>query len=118
MDKFIVRDSGKREHFDSGMLRDTEDEKVSYDLIFDGPMLERWAVHLTKGAKKYAKRNWMNANSEKELDRFRSSAIRHFVQWLRGDTDEDHAAAIIFNLNGVEYVKERITKDSVGCGTV
>jgi hypothetical protein len=29
-------------------------------------------------------------------------------QWFRGDSDEDHAAAVIFNINGFEYVKEKL----------
>jgi len=106
-DKFIIKDSGKREEFASGMVRDTSGNKIDYTLIFDGPMLERWAIHLTNGAKKYAKRNWMKAAGDAELERFKESALRHFIQWLRGERDEDHAAAVIFNINGVEYVEEK-----------
>lgn len=105
---FEVKDSGDRQEFESGMKRDTQDNKVLYSLIFDGPMLERYAEHLTKGAKKYDARNWMKAQSEEELQRFRESAIRHFIQWLRGDRDEDHAAAVWFNVNGAEYVRTKI----------
>jgi hypothetical protein len=70
-------------------------------------MFDRWAEHLTKGAEKYNEGNWLKASGEEELKRFRASAVRHFVQWLRGDTDEDHAAAVFFNINGIEYVKGR-----------
>ena len=100
-----IKDSGARVEFPSGMVRDVEDGKVDYTLILDGPMFERWAVHLTKGAVKYQKRNWMKADSQDELERFKRSALRHLIQWLRGDLDEDHAAAIFFNINGAEYVK-------------
>ncbi len=102
-----VKDSGKRQEFAGGMVRDVEEGKVDYSLVFDGPMFERWAAHLTEGAKKYDKRNWMKACDEETKQRFRSSAIRHFVQWLRGDTDEDHAGAVFFNVNGYEYVDTR-----------
>jgi hypothetical protein len=76
-------------------------------------MFERWAAHLTKGAAKYpdvepGKANWTLAADSEALVRFKRSAFRHFWQWLNGDTDEDHAAAIFFNVNGAEYVKERI----------
>ena len=30
-------------------------------------------------------------------------------QWLAGESDEDHAAAIIFNLNGAEHVRGRLS---------
>jgi hypothetical protein len=94
--------------FDSGMVRDTTEGKVDYGLVLDGPMFKRWAVHMTKGAVKYAKRNWMKARGQQELDRFRESALRHFLQWYDGDTDEDHAAAVMFNINGAEFVKEQM----------
>jgi len=102
---FTVKDSGERSKFASGMQRDVTAGKTRYDLVFDGPMLARYAEHMTKGAVKYEPRNWMKANSDAELQRFRESAVRHFFQWLRGDTDEDHAAAVWFNINGYEYTK-------------
>lgn len=112
-DEFVVKDSGKRQQFASGMVRDVQDSKVDISRVFDGPMLERWADHITKGATKYPDiapgvPNWTLAAGEAELIRFKKSAARHFYQWMRGDTDEDHAAAVMFNLNGYEYVKEKL----------
>lgn len=104
---FEVKDSGEREQFASGMVRDVATDKVRYDLVFDGPMFERLAKHLTKGAQKYEPRNWMRASGSVEQERFKESAIRHFIQWLHGDRDEDHAAAVMFNINGYEYVREQ-----------
>lgn len=89
------------------MVRDTTSEKTDYSLVLDGPMFERWAKHLTAGARKYDKRNWMKAQGQEELDRFRESAVRHFIMWYQGLTDEDHAAAVLFNVNGAEYVRGR-----------
>ena len=106
-EEFKIKDSGERAQFESGMVRDVTGDKTDYTLVLDGPMFERWAVHLTNGAKKYAKRNWMKAAGEAEYERFRESALRHFVQWFRGERDEDHAAAVFFNINGAEYVKEK-----------
>ena len=108
LNAYAIKDSGARQEFATGMVRDTTEGKADYTLIFDGPMLERWAIHLTKGAKKYAKRNWMKAATQEELDRFRESLGRHFFQYIRGDQDEDHAAGIFFNINGAEYVKGRL----------
>lgn len=107
-DPFIVKDSGSRQQFDSGMVRDVTTDKIDYSLALDGPMFERLAVHLTKGAKKYEARNWMKASGEAEAQRFRQSAVRHFIQWYRGDSDEDHAAAVFFNIGGYEYTKGRL----------
>jgi hypothetical protein len=89
------------------MQRDVQEGKTLYHLTRSGPMYKRWAELLTRGAEKYDEDNWMKADSPEELARFRASAVRHFEQWLAGDTDEDHAAAVMFNINGAEYVKAR-----------
>ena len=107
--QYDLKDSGVREQYASGMVRDTAADKILWSLVFDGPMLRRWATHLTRGARKYSERNWMKAQGHEELDRARDSAARHFAQWMNGDTDEDHAAAVMFNLNVVEYVKEKLS---------
>lgn len=107
-DRFVVKDSGERKVFDSGMQRDVTTGKTLWHLVASGPMLERWAVHLTKGAVKYDEDNWMKAEGQAELDRFRQSAFRHFMQWYCGDVDEDHASAVYFNINGAEFVSDKL----------
>lgn len=104
---FTVKDSGKREHYKGGMVRDTAEGKTNWALVADGPMLQRWAVHLTKGAQKYAVRNWMLAEGDEEYNRARESAFRHFMQWFNGEVDEDHASAVFFNINEAEYIKAK-----------
>jgi Domain of unknown function (DUF5664) len=105
--KFEIKDSGQRQEFAGGMVRDVATDKLDYSLILDGPMFKRWAIHLTNGAKKYAKRNWMKAEGDEEYNRFRESALRHFIQWYNGERDEDHGSAVFFNINGAEYVREK-----------
>jgi hypothetical protein len=107
VNEYVVKDSGKREEFDGGMVRDVEEGKTDYTLVLDGPMFDRWAAHMTKGAVKYAARNWMKASGKAEHARFKRSALRHFLQWYRGQLDEDHAAAVLFNINGAEYVADQ-----------
>jgi len=46
---------------------------------------------------------------DEEYEDFRASAFRHFIKWMKGQTDEDHAAAVFFNIQGAEYVKGRWT---------
>lgn len=113
--QFLVKDSGERQEFASGMMRDVATNKVGWHRVTDGPMLKRWAEHLTKGAAKYPDiapgvPNWIRAEGEAELARFRESAFRHFMQWFYGERDEDHAAAVMFNINGAEYVRERMER--------
>ncbi|MDE2098128.1 MAG: hypothetical protein KGL39_12815 [Patescibacteria group bacterium] len=106
-----VKDSGERVTFKTGMMRDTQEGKPRFDLLlpegipFDQQFLTRCAQHLTNGAKKYSQRNWELARTPEELDRYKASAFRHLVQWLNGEADEDHAAAVFFNLMGAEFVK-------------
>ena len=104
---FITKDSGKRLNFKSGMVRDVEDDKPQYDLVYL-PMLKRWAELMGRGAKKYGRNNWQLADGQDELDRFKGSALRHMIQYLEGDESEDHASAIFFNISGAEYVKSKL----------
>lgn len=106
---FETKDSGKREGFASGMVRDTQDDKPRYDLLWL-PGVRRVAELMGRGAVKYGARNWEKAAGEAEYERFRASALRHMYQWLEGDRTEDHMAAVVFNLFGAEYVKSKLTK--------
>lgn len=110
-----LKDSGARLQFSSGMVRDTDADKPAFDLIlpegipFREQMLTRWADLLRKGAIKYSRRNWEKADSKEELDRAKASAFRHFMQWFSGETDEDHAAAVFFNITEAEMIKWKQT---------
>jgi len=115
--EFITKDSGQRLEFQSGMKRDIQFGKPRFDLIlpqwqkYEDTMLYRWAMILTRGWEKYGERNWEKANSQEELDRFKASAFRHFMQWMANEDDEDHAAAIFFNVNCYEAIKEKMEKN-------
>lgn len=91
--KFEVKDSGARQSFDTGAVRDTQEGKPRFDLI-PPKALTRVAMLYANGAKKYGDRNW-----EKGMpaSRFYASALRHLFQYGKGDLDEDHLAAVIFN---------------------
>jgi len=104
--EFEIKDTGARQEFESGMVRDIASGKLDWTLVADGPMLRRWAELLTNAAivKGYGKRNWMKAAGTTEYERFRESAFRHFMSWYYGEKDEDHGAAVFFNINGAEYV--------------
>lgn len=114
MKQFITKDSGKRQEYKTGMKRDTQEGKPRYDLIIpldmERDLLTRWAELMERGMAKYGYRNWELASTEEELIRFRASAFRHFIQWFKGEEDEDHAVAVFFNIQCAEYVKERINK--------
>lgn len=111
--EFIVKKPNSLSKQAGGMVRSDTTDKIDYSLALDGPMFRRLAIHLTKGADIYGKRNWMKATTEKDesirydtLNRFRESAIRHFMQWLEGDNSEDHLAAVWFNTNAYAAMEE------------
>lgn len=114
MANFITKANGEKLTYKSGFKKETDINKPRFDLLipkstkFDNSMLYRWSMLLSRGANKYSERNWEKANSLEEMDKFKASAFRHFMQWFHGETDEDHAAAILFNVNAVEYVKDKL----------
>jgi hypothetical protein len=93
--------------YESGVIRGDNTGKTDYTLALDGPLFERWARLLTENVESKGKRNWMNASTREDYDRFRESFLRHALSVLRGDDDEDHAAAVVFNLNGMLYTQEQ-----------
>jgi hypothetical protein len=103
------------------MVRDTTEGKTNFLSVRFGPMFRRWADHLTKGRNKYPDTapgtpNWTLASGIEEFLRAKESAARHFEQWLAGDRDEDHAAAVYFNINVAEYVLEQLPHVEAGLG--
>lgn len=114
---FVTRDSGKRAEFSSGMVRDTEEGKPRFDLLYPlgvpyaDQFMTRVALLMARGAEKYAERNWELSSTPEELARFKSSALRHMVQWATDagkDDGEDHAAAVVFNLLAGETVRYKL----------
>jgi len=109
--EYETKDSGERMDYPSGMKRDKQDGKPDFSLClipempYNEQLLTRWAALMTRGAEKYGRRNWQLADSEEELERFKGSAMRHFMQFITGETDEDHAAATLFNINCIVYLE-------------
>lgn len=99
-----VTDSGQRQEFSTGSVRDTQTGKGRYDLL---PVraLRRLARHYENGAAKYGDRNWEKGQP---LCRYLDSALRHTFAVLEGKSDEDHAAAAAWNMMGFIETAERI----------
>jgi hypothetical protein len=112
--EFKTKDSGKRSEYESGMVRDTNEGKARFDLIhpkgipYKEQILTRFAELMARGAVKYTARNWEKATGEAELLRFKESALRHCEQWFCGETDEDHAVAVFFNIMAYEATKYKL----------
>lgn len=101
-----VKDSGQRQEFKTGSVRDIRDGKGRFDLIT--PIgLKRLAKHYENGAKKYGDRNWEKGQP---LSRYLDSLIRHAYCLLEGKRDEDHAAAIAWNAMAYIHTEEMIER--------
>ena len=100
-----VKDSGKREEFNTGSLRDTRIGKGRFDLISPF-VLERDAKHLENGARKYGDRNWERGQP---LSRYYDSAMRHMNKYMMGYRDEDHLAAARWNLAALMHTEHMIS---------
>lgn len=89
-----VQDSGAREEFTTGSVRDTQQGKGRFDLL---PFyaLTRVAVHFENGAVKYGDENWRKGQN---LRRYISSTLRHVAKYMLGEKDEDHLAAAAWNI--------------------
>lgn len=65
--------------------------------VFHDPytMFLEVAKHFEEGAKKYGEYNW-----QKGIDThcYIDSAVRHYLKYLRGDTDEPHDRAFVWNI--------------------
>ena len=61
------------------------------------------AKHYEEGANKYSERNWEKGIP---LHCYIDSAVRHYLKELRGDYDESHLRAVLWNLVGALWTHE------------
>lgn len=80
--------------FDSGAQRDTDEGKLRMSLI-PHEELQRVMKRYLDGANKYGENNWTKGMP---LSVYYDSAMRHLMEWWRGDESEDHAAAVVWNM--------------------
>lgn len=105
----MIQDSGERQQFDTGAVRDPANNKSRPDLI--SPFMEeRLGDWLRLGAVKYAERNWEKGMP---MSRCLASLCRHLVKFKQGDETEDHLAAIIFNGMAIMHYEEMIKRGTL-----
>jgi len=105
----MVQDTGSRQNFLTGSVRDTNEGKPRFDLI---SLLGsyRLAKHYANGAKKYGDRNWEKGQP---LSRYIESAERHLFKLKMGFIDEDHEAASVWNILAFMHTKMMIQAGSL-----
>ena len=104
-----MHDSGQRQQFDTGAMRDTSDDKPRPDLIspFAEERLGEW---LRKGALKYNEHNWAKGMP---MSRCLASLCRHVMKYKQGLKDEDHLSAIMFNAMALIHYEEMIAQGNL-----
>jgi hypothetical protein len=58
-------------------------------------MLLEVSIHYEEGCRKYGENNWQKGIP---VDCYMDSAIRHYLKWRRGDDDEPHDRAFVWNI--------------------
>ena len=81
---------------DDGKIIHLKDALTSSGVYHDGyTMMLEVSKHFEAGAKKYGEHNWQKGIP---THCYIDSAVRHYLKWLRGDTDEPHDRAFVWNV--------------------
>lgn len=94
---------------ENGMLREDKAQKPNYLDYFTPEVMERYGRHMKKGEIKHGRGNWKKGGYPKH--EYLESAFRHLLALWKGDTSEDHAAALLFNAVG--FMHEEHLKDTL-----
>lgn len=97
-----IKDSGQRHAFGTGAVRDMQKGKGRLDLVPPWAIL-RLSKHYEGGAVKYAEHNWEVGIPSSS---FYNSGMRHLLKWFMGERDEDHLAAVLWNVIGLMHNEE------------
>lgn len=101
-----MHDSGMRQQFGTGAVRDSASDKPRPDLVSPFAM-RRLGEWLRLGAAKYAARNWEKGIP---IQRCIESVYRHLLAYQAGDTDEDHMAAVMCNAMFILHFEEMMAR--------
>ena len=96
-----LKDSGERQSFQTGAVRDTATGKPMLDL------LPPWALFaygwiMEAGALKYSRRNWEKGMP---ISRYLCSAKRHIEMYQAGFRDEPHLWQALWNIGGAIHTQ-------------
>lgn len=84
----LFTESGNCEH-----LLEVLAKKEPFDCSSD--MFLEVSKHFAEGCEKYGENNWQKGIPVKS---YINSGVRHYLKWLRGDTDERHDRAFVWNI--------------------
>jgi len=86
---------------ETGMIRESKDEKLNHLSYTTAHNLDRYGQHMKIGEIKHGRSNWKKGGYNRE--EWLESAQRHLLLLWEGDTSEDHASAVRFNMEGLMH---------------
>lgn len=101
---YNLKDSGERSEYESGAVRDNSLGKGRFDLIPFQAMM-RLAKHYEAGSLKYSPRNWEKGMN---ISRYCDAALRHMFKYIAGFNDEDHLAAVAWNVFAIMHHEAKL----------
>jgi len=91
-------------------MRDTQDDKPNFLECLSPFALWRYGIYMAKASKKYGEWNWHKGipmeSYLKSLERHLHKLKMDFKYGHKMEPDVDHAAAIIFNIQGFMHEQE------------
>jgi hypothetical protein len=96
-----LKDSGERQQFKTGAVRDAAVRKPLLELLPPWALFA-WGWIMEAGARKYAARNWEKGMP---ISRYLSSAKRHIEAYQAGFRDEPHLWQALWNIGGAVHTQ-------------
>ena len=90
----MIKTTEKQERFETGSVRDSKDGVGRMDLLPATAIIEL-SKHCQEGAKHYGEHNVDKGIPQHS---FIDSGLRHIFKYLRGDRDENHLVAALWNI--------------------
>lgn len=101
--------------FGTGAIRDVDDNKEDYVETISWSALKRHAQYMTGKKKRYGAGNFKKGIP---IESYEQSLVRHVQKYLENkyeggltEVEEDHLAAIMFNICGIMHEEARIQKE-------
>lgn len=103
-DNDILRKIGDFVYYgDPALLMQAIRDFVSEYYDNESDALLELSIHYFEGSRKYQERNWEKGIN---LHSYIDSSVRHYLKFIRGDEDERHDRAFLWNLFGALWTLE------------
>ena len=105
----------KVREFETGAIRDLDDTKEDYVETISWTAFKRYAQYMTGKKMKYGAGNFKKGIP---IDSYEQSLLRHVQKYIENkyeegvvEREEDHLAAMVFNIFGIMHEEARVNKN-------